>query len=70
MHRTWTASTTRVMAPSESFFKPLVVVDQKPSLASLSLALPVQESFLVWGPSLFFGVSGTQRGPLAWGPTL
>jgi len=30
---------------------------------SFSVALPVQESFLVWGPSLFFRVSGTQRGP-------
>ena len=40
---TWTASTAGVMAFSESFFfQPLVAVDQKASLASLSVALPVQ----------------------------
>ena len=33
---TWTASTTGVMALSESFFEPLVAGDQKASLASLS----------------------------------
>ena len=33
---TQTASTARVMALSESFFKPLVAGDQKVSLASLS----------------------------------
>ena len=32
---TWTASTTAVMALSESFFKPLIAGDQKASLASL-----------------------------------
>ena len=35
--RTGTASTTGVMALSETFFKPLVAGDQKASLASLSL---------------------------------
>ena len=35
--RAWTASTAGVMALSESFFKPLVVGNQKASLASLSL---------------------------------
>ena len=34
---TWTASTTGVMALSESFIKSLVAGDQKASLASLSL---------------------------------
>ena len=33
---TWTASTARVMALSESFLEPLVAGDQKASLASLS----------------------------------
>ena len=36
---TWTASAPEVMALSESFFKPLAAVDQKASLASLSLEL-------------------------------
>ena len=34
---TWIASSTGVMALSESFSEPLVAGDQKPSLASLSL---------------------------------
>jgi len=34
---TWTASATRVMALSESFFKLLVAGNQKASLVSLSL---------------------------------
>ena len=57
-----------VMALSESFFKPLVADNQKASLASLSQELrPFRhlEGSLAWGPSLLFGVSGTQRGPLA-----
>ena len=33
---TWTASATGVMAPSESFFEPLVADNQKASLASFS----------------------------------
>ena len=33
---TWTVSAAGVMALSESFFEPLVVDDQKASLASLS----------------------------------
>ena len=33
---TWTASTTGVMTLSEPFFEPLLVGDQKASLASLS----------------------------------
>ena len=58
---TRTASAPEVMALSESFFKPLVAVDQKASLASLSLQLPAfrhLEGSLAWGP-LFFGKSGT-----------
>ena len=34
---TWTASATGVMAPSESFFKPLIAGDRKVFLTSLSL---------------------------------
>ena len=63
---TWTASTTRIMALSESFLKPPVAGDQKASLASLSLELhPFRhlEGFLAWGP-LMFDMSGTQRGTL------
>ena len=54
---TQTASTTGVMAPSESFFEPLVAGDQKASLASLSpkllLFTTYLEGSLAWGPSLF-----------------
>ena len=39
---TWTASATGVMAPTESFFEPLVAGNQKASLASFSVALPIQ----------------------------
>ena len=39
---TWTASATGVMAPSESFFEPLVADNQKASLASFSIALPIR----------------------------
>ena len=59
---TWTASTAGVMALSESFFKPLVVGDQKPSLASLSPYLCSFRhlgGFLAWDPSLLFSASGT-----------
>ena len=62
-----TASTTGVIPLSETFFEPLVAGDQKALLASLSLKLrPFRhlESFLAWGPSLLFGTSETQRGPL------
>ena len=61
---TRTASTTGVMALSESFFKPLVAGDQKASLA-FSIALPIQalRGSLAWDPSLLFCVSGTQRSP-------
>ena len=50
------------------FFEPLVAGPQKASWASLSLQLhPFRhlEGSLAWGPSLLFGASGTQRGPLA-----
>ena len=40
--RTWTASTTGVIALSESLLEPLVAGDQKASLASPSVALPIQ----------------------------
>ena len=40
--RTRTASATGVMALSESLFEPLVAGDQKASLASPSVALPIQ----------------------------
>ena len=39
---TWMASATGVMAPSESFFEPLVAGNQKASLTSFSIALPIQ----------------------------
>ena len=58
---TRTASAARLMAILESCFEPLVSGDQK-SLASLSPQLfPFRhiEVSLAWGPSLFFGVSGT-----------
>ena len=59
---TRTASAAGVMALSESFFsKPLVAVNQKAFLASLSLQLhPFRhlEGSLAWGPSLLFGASG------------
>ena len=55
---TRTASAAGVMALSESFFKPLVVGDQKDSLASLSPYLyPFRhlEGSLAWGPALLLG---------------
>ena len=63
---TWTASATGVTALSESFFWPLVAVDQKASLAGLSSQIcPFRhlEGSLAWGPSLLFGMSGTLEGP-------
>ena len=56
------ASTTGVMARSESSFEPLRAGDQKASSASLSAELcPFKhlDGSLAWGPSLFFGMSGT-----------
>ena len=42
------------------FFELLVSGDEKASLASFSIAPPVQlEGSLAWGPSLLFGASGT-----------
>ena len=38
----WIASAAGVMALSESFFEPLVAGDQKASLASFSIAAPIQ----------------------------
>ena len=59
----WTASASGVMALSEVFFfffELLVSGDEKASLASFSIAPPVQlEGSLAWGPSLLFGASGT-----------
>ena len=63
---TQTASAPGVAALSESFFKPLVAVDQKASF-SLSPELCLfrhLEGSLAWGPSLF-RMSGSYRGPLA-----
>ena len=59
---TQTAPITGVMALSESFFWPLVAVDQKASLAGLSSQIcPFRhlEGSLAWGPSLLFSFSGT-----------
>ena len=39
---TWTASSAGVMALSGSFFQPLVAGNQKASLASFSIVLPIQ----------------------------
>ena len=50
-------SATRVMALSESFFKPVVAGNQKASLASLSPYLCLfrhLEGSLAWGPTLLF----------------
>ena len=69
----WTASSTGVMALSESFFKPVVAGSQKASLASLSPWLHWfrhLDGSLAWGPSLLVSMSGIQRGPPAWGPTV
>ena len=55
------------------FSEPLVAGDQKASLASFSsylLAFRHLEGSLTRGPSLLFGVSGTQRGPPGWSPTV
>ena len=64
---TQTASTAGVTALSESFFQPLVAVDQKASLASLSVALPIQalRGLHCLGPSLLSCTSGTWGGGLA-----
>ena len=59
---TWTASTTGVMALSESFFKCLIAGNQMASLASLSQLLrPFRhlEGSLAWGHSPLFSGSGT-----------
>ena len=59
---TWTAA--GVMSLSHSFFEPLVAGDQKASLASLSLYLPMfrhLEGSLTWVLSLLLGLK-THRG--------
>ena len=69
---TWTASTTRIMALSESFLKPPVAGDQKASLASLSLWLcPFRnlEGPHAWDPSVVQHVRHIE-GPPGWGPIL
>ena len=69
---TWTASTTRIMALSESFLKPPVAGDQKASLASLSLRLcPFRNSEgpHAWDPSVVQHVRHIE-GPPGWGPIL
>ena len=64
---TWMASATGVMAPSESFFEPLVAGDQKTSLAGLSPSLcrvRGLEGSLAWGPLCL--VRQAHRGAPPW----
>ena len=57
---TWTASATGVMALSESFSEPLVFGDQKASLASFSIAPPIQALRRVPLPGVLPCCSGHQ----------